>query len=234
MEEVNKIPYLCLYRSYLEELEVLTDEEVGRLVRCMLHYLLELPLPELTGVERVLWPRMRSQHDRDVMHYAEVRQMRREAGQKGVRARKQSLPLVSNGDQSLPLVSNGDQSLPLLTNGDQSLPLLTNGDQNQAKVAIERDIEKEKESEKEREKKFILHNTLPYPSLEDVVLFCKQEGLSAMDPERFLNYNEAVGWVINGKPIQDWRAAARIWNDKDIQAGKAAGQDTEELRGDFL
>ena len=66
---IGKIPYVCLYRSYREELEELTDEEVGRLIRCLLTYLEGGPLPTLPGNERFLWPRLRSQHDRDAEHY---------------------------------------------------------------------------------------------------------------------------------------------------------------------
>ena len=52
-----------------------------------------------------------------------------------------------------------------------------------------------------------------------------QENLTAIDPQRFWNYNSAVGWVMCGKPIHDWKAAVRIWNTKDQEAESKAQLD---------
>ena len=90
----------------------------------------------------------------------------------------------------------------------------------------EKEIEKEKEIDKEKERVCVIgeHTTHDIPSLNDVVSFCEQEGLTAIDPHKFFHYNNATGWVIGGKPIQDWHSAVRMWNEKDkanrFQSGK--------------
>ena len=68
--------------------------------------------------------------------------------------------------------------------------------------------EKEKEIEKDKEKECVCsthEHTLFLPlSLSDVISFTK-EGLTAMDPGRFYDFNPSVGWT-----IQDRKAAARL------------------------
>ena len=209
---IGKIPYACLYRSYREELEELTDEEVGRLIRCLLAYLMDEPLPELPGNERFLWPRLRSQHDRDAEHYESTCESRSKSALK----RWSKDTNTSKGVQVVHLHANASNAM-------QKVNL-------HAKDAKEKEIEKEKEKEidKEKEKESVCvigeHTTHDIPSLNDVVSFCEQEGLTAIDPHKFFHYNNATGWVIGGKPIQDWHSAVRMWNEKDkanrFQSGK--------------
>lgn len=53
------------------------------------------------------------------------------------------------------------------------------------------------------------------PSLSEVVSFCQEEDLRAIDPERFWNYYESQKWMIDGSPLEDWKARARFWNSQD-------------------
>jgi len=56
------------------------------------------------------------------------------------------------------------------------------------------------------------------PTVQDVQEFARAVSLR-IDPERFVDYFESVGWVIGKgkKPIKSWQAAARNWarNSKD-------------------
>lgn len=50
------------------------------------------------------------------------------------------------------------------------------------------------------------------PDPEAVTEFFRSEGASAADARQFFNHHEAVGWKRGpGKPILDWKAAARTW-----------------------
>jgi hypothetical protein len=199
---MSNIPYVCLYQSYLEEMEALTDKEVGKLIRCLLRYLVGKPLPKLTRRESLFWPRLRTQHDRDAEHYSKVCKSRSKAAKK-------------RWDRDASAAERSSR-----------IQMLTDD-------AIESEIENENDNEIENEKDKNIkikkegcdvdmcttgsHTTSP-PSLDDVISFCKQENLTAIDPQRFWNYNSAVGWVMCGKPIHDWKAAVRIWNTKDQEA----------------
>lgn len=53
------------------------------------------------------------------------------------------------------------------------------------------------------------------PSLDEVRAYC-QERHSSIDPQRFFDFYTANGWIQGkGKPIKDWRAAFRLWEQKE-------------------
>lgn len=48
------------------------------------------------------------------------------------------------------------------------------------------------------------------PTVDEVAAFIREQGYS-LDPQRFFDYEETVGWVVGKtrKPMKDWRAAIR-------------------------
>lgn len=49
------------------------------------------------------------------------------------------------------------------------------------------------------------------PTLEEVRAYC-EERHNTVDPQRFIDYYTANGWVQGrGKPIKDWKACVRTW-----------------------
>ena len=55
------------------------------------------------------------------------------------------------------------------------------------------------------------------PSVEDVREYCRERG-NSIDPQRFVDFYTANGWVQGkGKPIKDWRAAVRLWEQKESE-----------------
>ena len=79
--------YAALPHEYLEEMSALSDEEFGRLIRALLQYSATGQIPELTGAERILLPRVKMQEDRYRANYAELSEARSEAGKKGAQAK---------------------------------------------------------------------------------------------------------------------------------------------------
>lgn len=70
------------------------------------------------------------------------------------------------------------------------------------------------------------------PSLDEVRSYCTERG-GVVDPERFVDFYQANGWVQGkGKPIRDWKAAVRLWErrnnghkrDSSIAANSAGKQ----------
>lgn len=70
------------------------------------------------------------------------------------------------------------------------------------------------------------------PTLEMVSAYAeirRNEGNPPIDPQAFYNYNVASGWKVGNKPMKDWKAAFRTWEDKrrqDQQQKPAARQHT--------
>jgi len=68
------------------------------------------------------------------------------------------------------------------------------------------------------------------PTLEEVTAYCKERD-NGVDPERFIDFYTANGWIQGkGKPIRDWKAAVRTWEKNCIQ-GKQ--QDKVARRNNF-
>ena len=90
-----------------------------------------------------------------------------------------------------------------------------------------RDIQEESKERKEIKKGY----TTP-PTRADVAAYIEEKGLQ-VDPDRFMDYYEAIGWEINGRPIKDWRAACRRWSgtkDYGKEEPKSFDEVMEEAR----
>ncbi len=63
------------------------------------------------------------------------------------------------------------------------------------------------------------------PTVEDVVTFCNEKGIT-IDAQAFVDYYEANGWRVGKNPMKDWRAAVRNWARRDAErkAEKTAPQ----------
>lgn len=53
--------------------------------------------------------------------------------------------------------------------------------------------------------------TMAPPTVADVSAFCQTNGLQ-VDPQRFVDYYEATGWMLNGSPITSWQSLCRRWD----------------------
>lgn len=79
------------YHSYLKTMEPLSDAECGRLYRACLTYSMTGTELELRGNERILWPTMKEQIDRDAAKYAKKCEVLREnAKSKSIRSGSKS------------------------------------------------------------------------------------------------------------------------------------------------
>lgn len=53
------------------------------------------------------------------------------------------------------------------------------------------------------------------PTVEEVRTYCAEKGFT-FDPQLFVDYYIANGWVQGkGRPLKDWKAAARTWNRRE-------------------
>lgn len=89
----------------------------------------------------------------------------------------------------------------------------TNGnktEQNGTKLPKEKDKEEDKEKEKDKKR-------FDPPTLDEVTAYMKEIGCD-IDPQYFLDYQEARNWVLsNGKKAKDWKAVIRTWKHNDFK-----------------
>lgn len=93
--------YAALPHEYLEEMELLSDEEFGRLMRALLKYSITGEAEPPTGPERMVFPRVRNQEDRFQESYRDLSSERRAAGKKGAASRWQAMANDGNGWQNI-------------------------------------------------------------------------------------------------------------------------------------
>lgn len=59
------------------------------------------------------------------------------------------------------------------------------------------------------------------PSVEEVRDYVTEKGYS-VDPDRFVDFYTAKGWVVGRSPMKDWKASVRTW-ERDRQNAISAG-----------
>lgn len=69
------------------------------------------------------------------------------------------------------------------------------------------------------------------PEVQEVRAYCMERG-NDVDPERFVDFYEAKGWMVGKNKMKDWRAAVRNWERNE--ASKSAGQVQQEGRLDWI
>ena len=86
---MTKMPYVCLYESYINALAPYSRAEKGALMDAMMEYAFDGKEPDFTGRrERFLWPTLRCQIDRDRAAYEARCAANVKNGRKGGRPRK--------------------------------------------------------------------------------------------------------------------------------------------------
>ena len=48
------------------------------------------------------------------------------------------------------------------------------------------------------------------PTLDEVTAYCRERG-NGVDPQRFIDFYEARGWMLGKNKMKDWKAAVRTW-----------------------
>ena len=52
------------------------------------------------------------------------------------------------------------------------------------------------------------------PSVDDVKSYCIEKGYN-IDPQRFVDYYESIGWMVGKNKMKSWQAAVRTWASKE-------------------
>lgn len=60
-------------------------------------------------------------------------------------------------------------------------------------------------------------STFAPPTLTEVREYCKERN-NKVDPERFVDFYEAKGWMVGKNKMKDWRACVRTWEKTEEKA----------------
>jgi len=81
-------------------------------------------------------------------------------------------------------------------------------------VRQEKEIDKEKDIDIDNKESSNKPKRFVPPSLEEVQAYCKERN-NNVDPEQFINFYEAKGWMVGKNKMKDWKAAVRTWERRD-------------------
>lgn len=194
--------YAALPYEYLEEMELLSDEEFGRLCRALLAYSSTGETTELEGAERYQWKRVQMQEDRFRESYNETSKTLSEAGKRGAAKRwgAQSDNAQTAAEDSQAIAPNG-QAI-----GAISTPLAPNGESGNTETDTETDtnnsLSNDRRVNKARAARFVP------PTLEEVAAYKNEIG-SPIDPQDFIDFYGSKGWKVGKDGMKDWKAAFR-------------------------
>lgn len=83
--------------------------------------------------------------------------------------------------------------------------------------------DKDKDKNKSKNKKFIA------PSIDEVREYIEEKGYS-IDPERFVDYYTANGWMVGKSHMKDWKATVRNWERNNGNDTGTSGRKPRGLR----
>lgn len=202
--------YAALPYEYLEEMELLSDEEFGRLCRALLTYSSTGETTELEGAERYQWKRVQMQEDRFQESYKETAKTLSEAGKKGAAKRwgAQSNDNPATDSDSQAIAPNG-QAI-----GAINTPLAPNSENSNTETETNTETDTNNSPSIDGRVNNTRAKRFTPPTLDDVTAY-KREINSPVDPRAFVDHYTANGWRVGTAPMKDWRAAFRNWGRRE-------------------
>lgn len=206
--------YFQVYFSYEEPLKSLTYEQIGKIFMAMFQYEKTKEKPELDPVSDMAFYFIRSQMDRDRQTYEEKCKRSRQNGMKGGRPRKSE---KSRGFlENQPVFPETQKTQRFLENQTVFLESQKSQGEGEGKGKGKYNIiGADKPPKKEKPQR----NIIP-PDLEWVKSYCK-ERQNNVDPKRFFDHYESIGWKIGKQTMKDWQAAVRTWEPIESQEQKS-------------
>lgn len=133
---------------------------------------------------------------------------------------------LESGAQSDPSNLDSDTNLDtdakLDADANSNLDSDTNSNLDSAAKNKEQTIEHTNEHKGDKRKRFIL------PTVDEVAEYCRERG-NSIDPEHFVDKNQAAGWMLSGgKKIKDWKAVVRTWERNAKQWAADRGDEVGE------
>lgn len=204
-----------LYTDYIDQVELLNDQQAGQLFRAILNYAAGEDLPDLDGMTTMAFSFIRGRLDRDAAEYQKTVEARRRAGQMGGRPRKSH----NQGDQEeMAKAEDNFENQEKAKKANGFFEKQTEAKKPDNVLVPDNDIDKKKDTivSKEKTSRF-----LP-PTLEEVKVYCQEKGYG-IDAERFVDFYSSKGWYVGKNKMKDWKAAVRNWARSQRQESTAKG-----------
>lgn len=185
-----------MYTDYMEQIEMLTDEQAGVLFKALISYQAQLNLPEMDGITEMAFRFIKKQIDRDNEKYDVTVKKRSEAGKKSAENRANAKCVETNSTKSTSVKC-------VEMNSTKSTD---NDNENDNDNVNDNDI---RERVKER------------PTLAQIKSACKEKNIRQVNPEVFYAYYKSRDWIVNGKDISsNWIDYLELWEIREKEKFK--------------
>ncbi len=226
-----------VHESTIVQVDILTNEELGRLFRIMAQY-------HLNGVEpdkedRLLysifveWKRM---YDKDKAKYDSVCRRNQANGSKSSGAPKgnsnarkvnvdetQNNPKQPKTTQNNPKQPDNDNDSEYDNDSDNESTVVDNHKEKTPKKESESaDSHGESSDNKQNSKRFVK------PKIEDITTYILKNGYH-FKAEEFFDFYESKGWMVGSNHMKDWKAACRTWERKRNEERKLEQSQQPEI-----
>lgn len=199
-----------MYADYEENFDLLSDEELGRLIRAIFGYVNDGLIPSLSPSTQMAFSFIRKNLDRDKAKYEETCRRRAEAGRRSGEARR------AKADSDEQDGTKGTNVHFVQQNGTKRTDTVTEtGTGTGTGTVLYRGNSDELPGEK-KQTRFIP------PTVEEVRAYCRERG-NSVNPETFVDFYTGKGWMVGKNKMKDWKAAVRTWEknrDGHTQAQK--------------
>lgn len=190
----------------------------GILIMAIIDYSKYGKIPDFSGIDTkysgvliLAFNQTRANLDRG----KEISEKRAESGKRGGTAKAENLK-KKTADNS----GDDKQTVANASNSKQTVP---NDSKEYQTVAIRKEENRKEEKTKESKRNIFIP-----PTVEEVKAYCNEKG-SSIDPEQFIDYYTARGWMLNkNQKMKDWKAAVRTWERNDY----GSSQKTERKYND--
>lgn len=192
--------YLKVWVSLKDALEPFSDAEKGRLFDAMLTYADSGEEPHFTGNERFIWAMVRQNID-----------MTRSESEKNRRNVKNRW---SEESDSVRQDTTGYENVR-----EDTTEYETVRPDTEENEPIQPDTLKKSKIKKSNVKKGNnLQSRVVFvpPTVDEVKAYCDERGSYWIDPQYFVDYYEARGWMLTkNRKMVDWKAAVRTWEKNE-------------------
>ena len=71
------------------------------------------------------------------------------------------------------------------------------------------------------------------PTIDEIKAYCRERN-NSVDPEKFYNYYESIGWKIGKNPMKNWKSAVITWEKSGYNTQKKPNINLDACEDNFL
>ena len=180
-----------MYCDYKKHFSLLSPEDQGHLLMAIFDYVESGAEPQLEATPLMAFSFIQAQLDRDLESYRETCKRRAEAGRKSGEARRAK---AEAAEQEGTKRTDNDTDTENENDTENDTDIYNRGNSG--------------ESPRKKTTRFVP------PTVEEVQAYCNERG-NRVNPEAFVDFYSAKGWMVGKNKMKDWKAAVRTWEKSE-------------------